>query len=158
MSNFKVYKPFNKEEPRQEVPSPKFLVNDRGHLENRTREEGAHSFPEFEPTGKSSFGFTPMGFVRHEVRPNVKFLGVRSDLGQTNPSAHHFLSKTDPDNHHRISTSGTGCNNERTIATKTKFSEYYNIPQDDVNGQFTNSAGGLNTKTLTRLQHVNKNL
>jgi hypothetical protein len=147
MSNFKVYKPFNKEEPRVAPASPKFLVNDNGHLQNRQKEEGTHSFPEFEPNGKASFGFTPMGYVRHEVRPNVKIAGVRSELGHTNPQAFHFLHKDNPENHQRISTSTTGCNNERTLTTKTKYNEFYNEKEEEAQNS-----------TLTRLQHVNQSL
>ncbi|KAL0487087.1 MMP13 [Acrasis kona] len=156
MSNFKVYKPFNKEEPREEPAPPKFLVDDKGHLINRNKDEGTHSFPQFESSGGAGFTFTPMSYVRHEVRPNVKVQGVRSELGNTNPTAHHYLPKSEEKNDHKISISVAGTTNERTLSSKPKLKEYYDEQEPD--SQFTNGVGGLGTKTLTRLQHLNKKL
>lgn len=77
-----------------DIPKPKFLTNDQGHLLHR-RADAPSSFavPDSAPS-KSSFSFTPVGYVSHQVKPSTILIGVRGGgMNQTNPHSHHYLKK-----------------------------------------------------------------
>ncbi len=76
------------------LPKPHFLTNDQGHLLRR-RPDAPSSFPipESAPS-KTSFSFSPVGYISHQVKPSTVLIGVRGGgMNQTNPQAHHYLKK-----------------------------------------------------------------
>lgn len=98
--------PQDKEETlRSSAPTPKFLVDDKGHLINRKQQvtgEGGDGFNAQASTsfaqkprecGSYGFSFTPVGYNDYTVRPNVILNGVRPGMNNTNPSAFHYLHK-----------------------------------------------------------------
>mmetsp|Transcript_1087 Transcript_1087/g.3717 ORF Transcript_1087/g.3717 Transcript_1087/m.3717 type:complete len:147 (+) Transcript_1087:2854-3294(+) len=91
----------------EDVPQPKFLVDDNGHLlrrdpskSYRNRKEAnsmmqSKSFMDAPSTGSYGFSFTPVGYNSAAVRSNVILKGVRPGCRDTAPEAHHTLRKVD---------------------------------------------------------------
>ena len=82
-------------------PSPiqhRFIVDDRGHIINKEKHAVPNSAFPMEPVSSSAqtgFSFSPVGYYSFATKPNHIIAGVRPELGDTSPSAHHFLHKKD---------------------------------------------------------------
>lgn len=96
---FKVTPKEKEEMLRATAPTPKFLVDDKGHLVNRktNRNDGFQHSTSFaqkpRECGSHGFSFTPVGYNDYSVRPNVILEGVRPGMNNTNPSAFQYLPK-----------------------------------------------------------------
>eukprot|EP01064_Diplonema_japonicum_P027916 TRINITY_DN4168_c0_g2_i1.p1 TRINITY_DN4168_c0_g2~~TRINITY_DN4168_c0_g2_i1.p1 ORF type:complete len:268 (+),score=25.40 TRINITY_DN4168_c0_g2_i1:34-837(+) len=77
------------------VKPMKFLVNSQGHLlRRRAPHPGANSLTSridrTAESGSSNFCFTPVGFIRHQVRQNINRPGVRPGLRESSSQATQF--------------------------------------------------------------------
>lgn len=92
----------------EDVPVPKFLVDDRGHLLKRNRNlssktqslkkngidvKNINSFSIVPDTGSYGFTFSPLGYNSRAERPNIILKGCRPGCRETNPNAHQTLRK-----------------------------------------------------------------